>query len=341
MSNSFNQLSTLPNMTSLAIIITKSAFPHPGGLRKLSDPSTEPDGYFNVVTWDFPRIVKRQPIIWEFRLISIDDLLFEDSIIVTDSIAHRGDCQSRKRIKVTSCKSTQTSVSQCRIWLLFENIFHICRAQFLETLCNVTTGPSTDGLPVARFFMPMLSIALSKVRPIRNSNDRSTSAPFFGVENTINSFRVLCGIRLMSFIPRNKQSISHCQRRPMVRCKIIKIVHTPRQGCADVSHNLPLKLLFCLELVECKGLPQATCLGRDTRCQDFDFFLPVASGGAGMVTRTYGHASLRESVDTHEGSDSAVDVKIEDTQGICSQLMSRSEKISRPISEQTRALGDG
>ena len=116
----------------------------------------------------------------------------------------------------------------------------------------------------------------------------------------------------MRFVPGNKQSISHRQRRSMVRCKIIKVVHTPGQSGADMSHDFSLKVLFRLEFVERKGFPQSACFGGDTRCQDFDFFLAVAGGGACVVTRTDGDAGRGKSMDTHDGDgdDEAIDLKI-------------------------------
>ena len=149
--------------------------------------------------------------------------------------------------------------------------------------------------------MPMLSIALSKVLPIRNSNDKSAINIYPQETGTINSFWVLCSIRLMSFIPRNKQSISHGQRRPMICRKIIKIVHTPRQSRIDMSHHFTLKVLFGLKFMEREGFPQSTSFRRDTRSKNFDFFFSIASGRTRMVTRTDGHACLRKSVDTHDG----------------------------------------
>jgi len=143
MGNCFNHLSTLPNMTSLAIIIATllALSEDQVRVRKLSDPSAEPDGDFNVVTRDFPRIVKSQPVIREFCLISIDDLLFKDSVVVANSIAHGGDGKGSKRIKETSSKTSETSVSQRCIRFLFKNVLHIYRAQFLQTLYTRYSWP--------------------------------------------------------------------------------------------------------------------------------------------------------------------------------------------------------
>ena len=86
----------------------------------------------------------------------------------------------------------------------------------------------------------------------------------------------------------------------MIRCKVIKIEHTPRQRRADMSDHLPLEILLGLKLVERILFPQTSCLGGDTRCQDLDFFFAVAGVRAGVVEEgTDGDACLGQSVDAH------------------------------------------
>jgi len=103
----------------------------------------------------------------------------------------------------------------------------------------------------------------------------------------------------MRLVPRNKKSITHSKRSSMIRCKIVKIEHTPRQGSINMSHNLPLKILLGLELMETITLPQSSGFGGDTRSEDLDFLLSVAGWGAGVVTRTDWDARLWERRDTH------------------------------------------
>ena len=117
--------------------------------------------------------------------------------------------------------------------------------------------------------------------------------PHTSTGRTVYSFRVFGSIGLVSLVPSNKQSISHCKRSGMIRGKIIEIEHTPCQRGVDMAHDFPLKILLGLELVERKALPQAACFRRDAGCQHLDLFLAVARRCSRVMAGTDWHARLR------------------------------------------------
>jgi hypothetical protein len=104
----------------------------------------------------------------------------------------------------------------------------------------------------------------------------------------------------MRFVPGNKQPIPHRQRSPMIRRKIIEIIHTPGQRRINMSHDLPLKILLRLKLVKVELFPETSGLGRDGGRDDFNFFLAVAGGRARVVSGADGKGSrLGDCVDAH------------------------------------------
>ena len=64
------------------------------------------------------RISILQPVIRHFYLITIFNLLFKQTIVVTDTAAICAISQCCQRIKKTCCQSSQTTVSQRRVRLL-------------------------------------------------------------------------------------------------------------------------------------------------------------------------------------------------------------------------------
>ena len=165
-------------------------------------------------------------------------------------------------------------------------------------------------------FMPILSMALSNVLPIKNSSDKSAIINHHHHHhnerkrergNTINPLGILYRINLMGLIPSNKQSISHCKRRRMIRCKIVKIIHTPGQGSVDMSNDLPLKVLLTLKFMEIEGFPETTGFGGDGRRDDFDFFFAVAGRRARVVGANGERPRMGDCVDAHRDTRSGVD----------------------------------
>ena len=76
-----------------------------------------------IVPRKLPR-VEIQPIVWNFDLISIHNLLLEDTISITESVAPCRIVQSGQAVKEAGCKSTKATVSESSIVLLRYDIFN-------------------------------------------------------------------------------------------------------------------------------------------------------------------------------------------------------------------------
>jgi len=101
MGDSLDHFTSFPNMADLAVIITYISMEYRVDIRELSDPSAESDVDFDVVTGDFPGVSVGQPVIRKLGLITVDNLLFEDTVGVTNTVAHGWNRQRSKGIKKT------------------------------------------------------------------------------------------------------------------------------------------------------------------------------------------------------------------------------------------------
>jgi len=87
------------------------------------------------MSWEFPRI-EVEPVIRNLNLISIYNLLLEDSISVSQSVSPGRVVQRGKRVQETSSKTTETPVSKCSIVFLFNDVLNaetkVIEALYLE-----------------------------------------------------------------------------------------------------------------------------------------------------------------------------------------------------------------
>lgn len=73
----------------------------------------------NIRTLDFPGIAMFKPIIWNFNLLTVFYNLFENSVIISDTIAPCRNFKCSKTVNKTSGKTTKTSITKSSISLLF------------------------------------------------------------------------------------------------------------------------------------------------------------------------------------------------------------------------------
>lgn len=87
------------------------------------------------MSWKLPGI-KVQPIIGNFDLITIDNLLLEDTISVSQTITPSWHVQRSHGIKKASGKTAQATVSESSIVLLGNDVFN-SEAKISKTLCSL------------------------------------------------------------------------------------------------------------------------------------------------------------------------------------------------------------
>lgn len=79
--------------------------------------------YNNVVSWKLPRI-EVQPIVRNLNLVTIDDLLLEDPISISQPVAPSGVIQRCQRVEETRREPSQTTISKRSVMLLLDNILN-------------------------------------------------------------------------------------------------------------------------------------------------------------------------------------------------------------------------
>ena len=76
----------------------------------------------DVMAWEFPWI-EVQPIIRDFHLITIHNLLLEDTVPVPKTISPGWIVESSKTVQETSSKPAKAAISKGSIMLLGDNVF--------------------------------------------------------------------------------------------------------------------------------------------------------------------------------------------------------------------------
>lgn len=125
---------------------------------------------------ELPRI-EIKPVVRHLHLVTIDDLLLEDTVSVTQTISPSRVVQGRKTVKEASSEPSKTTVTQSSIMLLLNDVldaetklinspYGILSAPIITTSQALLVWANT---PLATSFKPTFSMALSKARPMRNS----------------------------------------------------------------------------------------------------------------------------------------------------------------------------
>lgn len=60
----------------------------------LLDITIESDVVVNIFSLDFPRVAMAQPVVRRLDLVTIDDSLFKDTIIISDTVSPSGNLKS-------------------------------------------------------------------------------------------------------------------------------------------------------------------------------------------------------------------------------------------------------
>lgn len=89
----------------------------------------------DIVSGKFPR-VEVQPIVWYLHLVSVDNLLLEDTISVTQPISPGRVIQRGHAVKETGSQAAEAAVAEGSVMLLRYNILD-SEAKILETSCTI------------------------------------------------------------------------------------------------------------------------------------------------------------------------------------------------------------
>ena len=120
--------------------------------------------------------IEVEPIVGNLDLIPIHNLLLEDTVSVSQSIAPSWVVEGSHAVQEAGCETTKTSVAERGVVLLGDDIFdseaEIGQASYKVSVLDAGRVSGYNP-PFATSFIPTLSMALSNARPIKNSRDRS------------------------------------------------------------------------------------------------------------------------------------------------------------------------
>jgi hypothetical protein len=121
--------------------------------------------------------VEVEPVVRNLHLISIHNLLTENTVAVPESVTPCRIVQCGERVEEAGGKATKTTITQSSVTFLLNDVFHaeskIGQTVFRESVVVLEALVQDSIVPLATSFMPTLSMALSRARPMRNSRERS------------------------------------------------------------------------------------------------------------------------------------------------------------------------
>ena len=79
----------------------------------------------DVGAFDLPGVSIFEPVVWNFNLLAIDDLLFEYSVVVSDTVAPSWDFHGGQTIEEASSEATEATVTQCCVCFLFVHVLEL------------------------------------------------------------------------------------------------------------------------------------------------------------------------------------------------------------------------
>ena len=79
------------------------------------DRSAEAHFIFAFAPFEFPRVAMNQPVLRQFNLHAIDDLLAEQAMAVADAVAKGRNAEARHAFHEAGRKAAQAAIAQCRI----------------------------------------------------------------------------------------------------------------------------------------------------------------------------------------------------------------------------------
>jgi len=89
----------------------------------LPNVSVELDFDSHIMTWEFPW-VKVQPVVWDLHLVSIDDLLLEDTISVSKSVSPGWVVQCCETVEEACSKPSKTAIAEGSIMFLRDDVLN-------------------------------------------------------------------------------------------------------------------------------------------------------------------------------------------------------------------------
>lgn len=156
-----------------------------------------------------------QPKIWNLDLVTVSQSLFEDTILIPDTIAPGWDLESGQRINEASGQSSKTTITKsCIVFLLVE---------LLQIIAHVHQC----------ILERSLQIGVNE-RVLESSSHKELE------RQVIDSLAILSLVILLCIVPGLKESISDSVGSSLIGSKIIEIESGSSQRILNMVHDLPL-----------------------------------------------------------------------------------------------------
>ena len=81
----------------------------------------------------FPHVAVAQPVVRQLDLLTVHNLLAEQTVFIADGAAHRGQVKGRQRVHEARCQTAQTAVAQRGFRLFLKHLVHV-DVQFVQRL---------------------------------------------------------------------------------------------------------------------------------------------------------------------------------------------------------------
>ena len=81
----------------------------------------------------FPHVAVAQPVVRQLDLLTVHNLLAEQTVFIADGATHRGQVKGRQRVHEARCQTAQTAVAQRGFRLFLKHLVHV-DVQFVQRL---------------------------------------------------------------------------------------------------------------------------------------------------------------------------------------------------------------
>lgn len=164
---------------------------------------------------EFPR-VEVQPVIRHLHLVPIMDLLFEDTIAIPQPIPPAGIVQTRQAVQEASRQSPQTTVTECGIMFLLDDILHL-EPEPVHTLASNILRISIDHSVIKRTTHQELE------------------------REVVDTLLIRQRLLLLRLVPADDEVIPHGEGSTGVGSRIVAVVDGTRERGFDVTDDLTLR----------------------------------------------------------------------------------------------------
>jgi hypothetical protein len=199
--------------------------------------------------------VEVEPVVGHLDLVTVDDLLLEDTVAVSQAVAPGGEVKRSKTVEETSSQASETTVAQSSIVLLSDNVLN-AEAELVQTtlkmLATISNSCSKRALTLGRVLETHVQHGIVE----------SAAHEEFETE-VVDALWVAEGLTLLSTVPVENKLVAKRQTGGRICGILVAIEHASGEGRLNMAHDLLLKVLRSFEGLDLTPLPCLTLRLRD------------------------------------------------------------------------------